>query len=278
MCADQPLRQEEIEWITAYNNEVATTFCAGFERAYDRFRIWQPLINRFSSAIEEVKAKGNSRFRKVEEAQNELCIASALLEMRDPLIAFLEYEPPLPDCARSIDFRATTDAGVTVYVDVKTINPIDKDRSEQFKQAHVESRFPKNVFVALSKLGLDGQLWHYMFAGRSSMLTYSLELEEKIADGKLFGNGSLFVLAFCGNGFRWHEDELEDFVSYYYSGTHRKDDPFGKMEALSVEKKKLSIARTISRFACMHRPKKHVFPKRLNWNVQTPHRPHFESG
>lgn len=274
MCAE-PLRQEDIDWMTAYANEVVTTFRSRFESASDRFNTWHPLLERFSSAIETVKANGRSLFRAVDETHNELCIASALLENRAPLFACLEYEPPLPGCAKSIDFRAKTDGGVTVYVDVKTIKPLAKDRWEQFERAQAEGWFPQSVSVVLSKEWLGGELWHNMFAARGRMLEYSLELEQKIAEGNLSGDGSLFVLALCGEGFHWHEDELEDFVSYYYSGTHRGDDAFGNAEARYVEEENLSIARTISRFACMRRPQGDIFPKRLNWNVQPPRYPHF---
>lgn len=275
MCAEQPLRQEDLEWMAAYATEVVTAFQARFESASDRFKTWQPLLERFSSAIEAVKVNGRSFFRAVDEAHNELCIASSLLENRDPSFTLLEYEPPLRGCSKSIDFRATTDAGVTVYVDVKTIKPLAKDRWEQFERAQAEGWFPQNVSVVLSKEWLGGELWHNMFAARGRMLEYSLELEQKIAEGKLSDNGTLFVLALCGEGFHWHEDELEDFVSYYYSGSHREDDAFGKAEAQYVEEKKLFIAKTISRYACMRRPQGDILPKRLNWNVQPPHRPHF---
>lgn len=275
MCADQSLPQEDLEWMAAYATEVVTTFRARFESASDRFKAWQPLLDRFTTAIEAVKANGRSLFRAVDEAHNELCVASSLLDNSDPLFAQLEYEPPLLGCSKSIDFRATTDTGVIAYVDIKTIKPLAKDRWEQFERAQAEGWFPRNVSVILSKEGLGGELWHNMFAARGRMLEYSLELEQKIVEGKLLESGPLFVLALCGEGFHWHEDELEDFVSYYYTGSHRGDDPFGIAEARSVEEKKLSIAKTISRFACMRRPQGDIFPKRLNWNVQPPRHPHF---
>ena len=62
------------------------------------------------------------------------------------------------------------------------------------------------------------------------MLEYSLELEQKIAEGGLTTDNTLFTLAFCGDGFYWHQDQLEDFVSFYYSGVHRADDPFSQVE------------------------------------------------
>ena len=275
MSADQPLRQDDIDWMNAYANEVLTTFRGRFESASGRFKTWQSLLDRFSLAIEAVKANSRPQFHAVDEAHNELCIADALLENRGPLFTCLEYEPALPGCGKSIDFRATTDAGVTVYVDVKTIKPLAKDRWEQFERAQAEGWFPLNVSVVLSKEWLGGELWHNMFAARGRMLEYSLELEQKIAEGNLSVGGSLFVLALCGEGFHWHEDELEDFVSYYYAGAHRGDDAFGNAEARYVREKNIAIAKTISRFACMRRPQGAIFQKRLNWNVQPPRHPHF---
>jgi hypothetical protein len=275
MCTDQLLHQDEIGWINAYANEVLTTFQSRFESASDRFKAWQPLLDRFSSAIEAVKANGRSHFRAVDEAHNEICIAGALLENRAPLFTCLEYEPVLPGCTKTIDFRATMDKGTMVYVDVKTIKPLAKDRWDQFERAQGEGWFPPNVSVALSKEWLGGELWHNMFAARGRMLEYSLELEQKIEEAKLSRGDSLFVLALCGEGFHWHEDELEDFVSYYYSGTHRGDDAFGNAEDRYVQEKNITFTKTISRFACMRRPQGDIFSKRLNWNVQPPHHPHF---
>lgn len=275
MSADQPLREEEVEWMMAYASEVLATFRARFESASDRFRTPQPLLDRFSSAIEAVQANSRSLFRAIDEAHNELCIASALLDNADPQFTCLEYEPILPGCAKSIDFRATTDAGLIVYVDVKTIKPQAKDRWEQFERALAEGWFPPNVSVLLAKDGLGGELWHSMFAARGRMLEYSLELEQKIAEGNLSGDSSLFVLALCGEGFYWHEDEFEDFISYYYSGTHRADDPFANAETRYVQDKNIVIAKTISRFACMRRPQGDILHKRLNWNVQSPRHPHL---
>lgn len=275
MSANSPLREDEIDWMNVYSNEVLATFRARFESASDRFKISMPLLERFSSAIEAVQGNSRALFRAVDEAHNELCVASALLENPDPVFTRLEYEPVLAGCAKTIDFRAITDGGVTVYVDVKTIKPLAKDRWEQFERARNEGWFPPNVSVVLSKEGLGGELWHNMFAARGRMLEYSLEMEQKIAEGNLAGRNSLFVLALCGEGFVWHEDEFEDFVSYYYSGSHRGDDPFGIAEVRHVQERGIVIARTISRFACMRRPQGDILPKRLNWNVQPPRHPHF---
>jgi len=224
--------------------------------------------------VDAVKTNGRSLFRAVDEAHNELCIASAILENKEPQFTCLEYEPPINGCAKSIDFLATSNE-LKVYVDVKTIKLVATDRWEQFEKAQAEGWLPGNVNITLEKEWLGGELWHNMFAARSRMLEYSLELELKIAEGNLSEGNTLFVLALCGEGFYWHQDEPEDFVSYYFSGTHRDDDPFSKAEARDIQDKNIGITQTISRFACMLRPQGDVLQKRLNWNVQPPRDPHF---
>jgi hypothetical protein len=62
------------------------------------------------------------------------------------------------------------------------------------------------------------------------------------------------VLAFCGECFYWHEDELEDFASFYFPGTHRSDDPFSLAEGRRIRERGIPLARTISGFASMRRP------------------------
>jgi hypothetical protein len=37
-------------------------------------------------------------------------------------------------------------------------------------------------------------------------------------------------MAFCGEGFHWHRDELEGFVNFYFSRKHRADNPFSQAE------------------------------------------------
>jgi len=275
MPADPPLRQDDIDWMNTYADEVRKTFCARFQSAADRFKTSQPLLDRFSSTINAVKGSSRALFHAVDEAHNELCVASALLDNPDPVFTCIEYEPVLADCAKSIDFRARTDGGLAIYVDVKTIKPLAKNRLEQFERARTEGWLPSNLSLELSKEWSGGEHWHNMFAARARMLEYSLELERKIAEGNLDGENSLFVLTLCGNGFSWHEDEFEDFVSYYYSSAHRGDDPFGNIEARYVQENGIVLTRKISKFAYMQRPQGDIFWKCLNWNVQPPRHPPF---
>ena len=275
MNAETKLAEEDVAWVKAYAKDVRDTYEIIFGSAKDRFKDGPRLLERFNATIEETLKSGRGKFRAVDEAHNELCIAAAVLQNPNPKFSVLEYEPPLPSCAKSIDFRAKTADGITLFIDAKTIKPAPKDRWEQFERAIQEGWFPDNVKLMLSKEWVGGELWHDTFAARSRMLEYALELEEKITGCKLQADKTYFVLMLCGEGFYWHEDALEDFVSFYFTGTHRSDDPFTKAETKYIAEKKLTLARTISRFACMRRPQGDVHKKRLNWNVQPPRDPSY---
>jgi len=263
----------DIAWVKAHAAAVNEAFGPEFDAARDRFREGQLLLDRFNAAIATVLKNGRGHFRAVDEAHNEICIASALLANTRLRFIRLEYEPPLPGCARTIDFRATADTGQIVYIDVKTVKPEDTDRWDQFEKAMKEGWIAGNVQVAISQQWLGGEIWHAWFAARARMLEYTLELESKIAEGKLAGENTLFVLALCSDGFRWQQDGLEDFVSFYYSGAHRGDDAFSKVELKYMADKKITLGRTISLFAYMKRPQSQIRHTRLNWNVRPPRDP-----
>jgi hypothetical protein len=268
---DLSLSPDDIAWVKAYAADVMQTFGEKFAAASDRFKDGQMLLNRFNAAIESVLKDGRGHFRAVDEAHNELCVANALLANTKLKFIRLEYEPALPGCAKTIDFRATAEDGQIVYVDVKTIKPESTDRWDQFERAMAEGWFPENISVGISKEWLGGEIWHGWFAARGRMLEYSLELEQKITEGGLAADNVLAVLALCGDGFRWHQDQLEDFVSFYYSSVHRCDDTFAQVERKHVTDKKISLKRTISRFAYFQRKQGEVRPNRMNWQVRAPH-------
>jgi len=248
--------------------EIRYSFEAKFHAAEDRFECWKSLINRFTYAVDKVLSHGLDFFAAVDEAQNELCIASEILASVDAHIVQLEYEPTLPGCAKSIDFRAVAADGAVFYVDVKTIMPSLKDRWEQFERAQKEQWFAKNADVILDKTGLGGELWHLMFTARGRMLEHSIELETKISEANLRAENTHFVMAFCGEGFHWSYDELEDFVSFYFSGRHRADDLFSQAELKYIAEKKLRLNRTITKFACMSRPQRALRQTQIDWDVQ----------
>jgi hypothetical protein len=273
--SSRELTDDDLKWLEEYRTQVVNGFTPIFSAEEARFPDGEKLLRRFNKALDSVHS--GSLFRSVDEAHNELCIAKALLSNTRPRFSGLAYEPPLHGCTKSIDFRASCDNGCIAFVDVKTIKPDPKDKWDQFERALKERWFPENVVLAISKEGMGGEIWHQMFTARSRMLEYSLELEGKIRDCALKDREkTLFILALCGAGFHWHEDELEDFVQFYGTGRHRSDDPFSKVELNHIGEKKITLERTISRFACMRRRQGEVFQTRLNWNVQPPRDPEFD--
>jgi hypothetical protein len=267
---DLSLSPDDIAWVKAYAADVMQTFGKEFAAASDRFKDGQMLLNRFNAAIESVLKNGRGHFRAVDEVHNELCVASALLANTKLKFIRLEYEPSLPGCAKTIDFRATAEDGQIAYVDVKTIKPDSTDRWDQFERATAEGWVPENVIVGISKEWLGGEIWHGWFAARGRMLEYSLELEEKITEAGLVADNVIPVLALCGDGFRWHQDQLEDFASFYYNGVHRGDDTFAQVERKYITDKKISLKRTVSRFAYFQRKQGEIRPNRVNWHVRPP--------
>lgn len=276
MSAQTSLGDEDIDCVKAYAKEVSDTFGCIFDGEKNRFKSGHRLIVRFMAAIDGVLKNGRGKFSAVDETHNELCIAASILRNPNPKFSRVEYEPSLAGCAKTIDFRALTADGVTFFIDVKTIKPKPKDRWDQFEKASKECWFPENARLVLSKQWLGGELWHESFAARGRMLEYTIELEQKIVECRLQAEKTFFVLVLCGEGICWHEDELEDFVSFYFAGIHRPDDPFSKAETKYIVENKFTLARTISRFACLRRHQGDLHYKRLNWNVQPPHNPSFE--
>lgn len=130
-----PLSEDDAAWVSSYAGEVCATFSRSFTDARERFQDGKKLLDRFAMAVDIVLGGDRAAFRGVDEAHNELCVAAALLDLRDPMFSKVDYEPPLPGCTKSIDFRAQAGDGLAVFVDVKTIKPAPKDRWEQFERA-----------------------------------------------------------------------------------------------------------------------------------------------
>jgi hypothetical protein len=268
--AVRPLDSDDIAWLDSYASNVEKTFSDQFPAAGNRLVGGEKLIGRFTEAMAAVKSSGRSHFHMVDEAHNELCVASSLLSGKKTVFATVEYEPPLPGIDQSIDLVARTSAGDALYVDVKTIKPALNDRWDQFEKIKREGKISPNVDVILSKGWLGGEIWHGMFASRARMLEYTVELEVKIRNAKLAAANAQFVMVFCGEGFHWHEDQLEDFVSFYQSGKHRADDALAAMEAWYVKENGVKFDGTISGFASLRRYQFEIQHQRLNWNVQPP--------
>ncbi|HEX7154433.1 MAG TPA: hypothetical protein VF618_23305 [Thermoanaerobaculia bacterium] len=256
--------------LDAYAHKVESTFGRLFQTAATRFPHFESVLSRFREAVAAFQS-GRSPFGAVDEAHNELCVAAAILDA-DATVARLTYEPSLPGSPKTIDFKAELTNGQVIFVDVKTIRPDATDRWDQYQKALQEKWFPPGVKIDLVENALGGEMWHDLFAARSRMLEYTLELEEKVAEISANANCRV-VLALCSDGFRWSQDELEDFVAFYISGRHRSDDALAKMEHDHMRKQSLRLSRTIHRFAWICRSQRDIHPIEINWNVQPPEDP-----
>jgi len=136
---------------------------------------------------------------------------------------------------------------------------------------------PENIVLPLSKEWMGGEIWHQMFAARARMLDYTLELEGKIRDcGRRIRTRQFSILALCGAGFHWPRRRAGRLCPVLQNGRHRSARPISKVEANYIGEKKITLERTVSRFACMRRRQGEVFHTRLNWNVQPARDPKFD--
>ena len=260
----------DIAWLHDYEGSTLKHFGLRFAACGLRFEHGDALLTRYSAAIREVISKGRAQFSAVDEAHNEICVADAVLS--DPSVseAKLLYEPSLPNTGKTIDFVLQEADGNLTLIDVKTIKPKPRDRWDQYERAINEKWLPKNVQFLLQQEWQGGELWHSAFASRSRFLEYAVELEAKLTAAAYGDAAHRQILVFCGEGFYWHQSELEDFVAFYRSGTHRPDDPFALAEDCYVQESELTLRRSISSFACLDRRQGDIKARRINWHVQPP--------
>lgn len=273
----RPIDDKDIAWLHEYEESTLNHFRPRFDAYEPRFAGGGALLDRYSAAIREVIAQGRAHFRPVDEAHNEICVADSILADPSTVDATLLYEPPLPNTDKTIDFVLREADGPLTLIDVKTIKPQAHDRWDQYERAIKEAWLPKTVEFLLQQEWQGGELWHNAFASRSRFLEYAIELEEKLAAAAYGDAARRRILMLCGEGFYWHQDELEDFVAYYRSGEHRADDPFSLAEARYVEENGLLLQRSISSFGCLDRRQGDITARRINWHVQPPQLPKFSN-
>jgi hypothetical protein len=178
---------------------------------------------------------------------NELCAAVAILNGA-PIEALLSYEPPLQKSQKTIDFLLVLPGFPRQWVDVKTVDPEwrDDQKAEERRERALK-HVPPNV-----SLVVDAASYHHMSATRARFLEYTLQFEEKI---RLLSDAErgVYQLIFCGNGFSWRRDALEDFADFYLSGHHRSDDGLRDMESHVLKERGVAIDRSISGFCLLMR-------------------------
>lgn len=264
----RPFTEESAAWVRRHCAEIERGFSPFFEARAAVFPRWWSLLERLRAAEEAVLDRGWPRWRQVDEAHNEMCAARAILANPRSLVRRLDYELPLDDTPKTIDFLVAVEGRIACYVDVKTIAPTSLDRWDHFEQARRAGRFGDPSMLVLEREWLGGEIYHAWFAARTRMLEYTLE--DKASLGRLVGRNVGAVLLLCSNGFDWHEDALEDFVAFYTRGRHRFDDPFAAMERYHIAAKGLDLPRRLRNFAYLERPSGSLDARKVSWNVTPP--------
>ena len=228
---------------------------------YDKLRSqWDGLILREKHLQQD--------YRRMTELVNEISIANIILSDRRTQCILLEYEPPLRTGNCTIDYLATYSTH-HLYFDVKTIHPQTMEDWKGYEA--FQSYLPSNVGVILEREEMGGEIWHDMYASRSHMLDYTLELESKIELCRPYSN-TCFVMTFCSNGFDWSLDELEDFADFYHIGIHNPDDPFSEAEKYDIGNRDIMLNRTINAFCYHERPETDLRHSRFVTRVRGPYR------
>ncbi len=245
---------DDREAVCRFVKQVEDDLCTKLLAENSRFPSGATLVNRFRDIARRWEASGLSQLT---EGVNELCVAKHILAERPSFCSHLEYEPPAGGTDETIDFGIKSESGEQRYLDVKTIHPKSKDAWEQFERVNKGGLFPRNFHYHLEKDGMGGELWHNDFASRSKMLEYTVELESK-ASAYLQDSDAKIWMVFCGSGWHWGYEDLQDFAFYYFTGRHARDDAFSKMEQWDIAHRGLELKRIISGFGMLRRPQTHV--------------------
>lgn len=264
------LSESDRETVVAESIRVESLFANAFSTD-DRLLNPSRLLKRYSDAIRRLLSGTWSNLSGVNEAHNELCVADALLKVTEPRLVSIQYEPPLAEGLATIDFRCVF-ADSVLWMDVKTSQPASRNRWDQFERVVSQNRIPSVVEIELHEEWLGGELWHNKITARSRMLEHSIDLERKIESCAAEGRVA-FALAFCGTGFHWHVDELEDFVAYYTTERHRMDDGLAAMEVHTLQERSISLSRKIGMFSYFGRSQSSDLPDRIIWDVRPPAEP-----
>jgi hypothetical protein len=265
-AAESTLQRDETDAVAAYVASVLATFTTSLNDA--RFPDADRLLARFRRVSDDV-LHGKESPKTLAAPHNEMCVAVAILRED---VTGLSYEPALPRGEkRTIDFRALTATENSLWIDVKTIQPDDSDRWDQFERGRREGWVPPSVDLNAQWLG--GEIWHGWATARARMLQHALELESKMMGAGLQPDRDAVTLMLCGDGFDWQHTEFEDFVAFYRLGRHRVGDPFAQMETHHINQKGVKFHRTISRFAYLERQRTSTQPSVCRWKVLPPSEP-----
>lgn len=259
------------ELVERFLSEVDAEMVPVIEAGANRLQGHRKLLGRYRFECAAWRSEKVDHVRGIMEVVNELCVARLILEDQDVISA--DYEPEIDGMDRTIDFLvrpATTDA--RIFYDVKTIHPQERDAWERYQKAKDERWFTPNTELVLDREWMGGEIAHELFASREKFLQYALELEAKIRQ-VANREGAYFRVVFCGNGFQWRRDHLEDFADFYFTGRYRPDDSLGAIQAHYMNENGITLDRSIHGFCYLQRAKPSVTVAAFACDVRGPRLP-----
>lgn len=255
--------------VAEFLRQVEVSICSVLKKEKDRFLTAEKLLANYQNARSAWESGSIDHTRGITEAVNEMCLAKCFLEIDEGICACIEYERAIPSTEKTIDFFVKTTEGTGIYFDVKTVHPIEKDAWKRYQRAIERGYFSPNTQLILDSDFLGGEIAHEFFASRERFLEHTIEFEKKIEairDRDQF----FFRMVFCGDGFRWRKDQLEDFADFYLNGRHRQDDPFADMEGHYLRENELALSRNIHDFCYLERKPRRVTPSKFVCGVRGP--------
>ncbi len=254
--------------VEALIEQVTTETYTYLEANASRLTMGSSLLKRFKDACAAWRTGKRRTVDQITEAVNELLVARRFLQAERCLR--VEYEPPLDGTQKTIDFLFYTTEWNRVFYDVKTVHPQTGDGWSLYERACKEGWFSPGTKLVLDPAWAGAELAHDQITSRRRFQEYTLEFETKIRsvsgpnDGRTF-----FRMVFCGDGWTWRPDQLEDFAETYLIGRCEWDH-FAKMEAHSMREKRQTFDRTIQGFCYFERAVTLSEPTAFRCDVRVP--------
>jgi hypothetical protein len=224
------------------------------------------LEQNFDNSVAAWQAGG--AFRPVINCGNELAAAAALLpHVADN--AQLQYERRLLRTGKSIDFCVQAENGALEWIDMKTIAPGWQDDADAWARLmQIVAEFPANAQLVVDRQFGGAAIVLQAMKARWGFVQRAVEFERKLTLLSESERGPARLLL-CSEG-SWHEDDLEDFADFYFTGRFREDDWAQNAVARHMSERNLVFTRTVTGFLFLHRSNDELFARRFSADVRGP--------
>jgi hypothetical protein len=251
----------KVDWI----NDVRTILLPQL-RADRRLVGLSALEQNFDNSVAAWQARGD--FRPVINCGNELAAAAALLP-RLAENAQLQYERRLLGTGKSIDFCVQAENGTVEWIDMKTIAPGWQDDADAWARLmQIAVQFPDNAQLIVDRQFGGAAIGLQAMKARWGFVQRTVEFERKLTLLSESEHGPARLLL-CSEG-SWHEDDLEDFADFYFTGHFREDDWAQNAVARHMSERNLAFTGTVTGFLFLHRGHDELFARHFSADVRGP--------